>query len=570
MRRNSWPLALGGSLALVMAILGGHQPMLLLVLSGAGLVAIFELWRLTGYGRPETWRTSILSMKIRRAAVRCAVLLVLALGITLPVLGPALELTGYTSRSELSYREASEFSVEPLALLHMVLPTVYGSNPTDFWGPFSNTEIWGYAGIATLILAGLGLVSGRTRSRFFWGGLLALGLLYAVGPYTQVHGWLYAFTPGFDRVRGAGRAYFFVDLSLALLAGYGLSRILDRARQPVASVTTALRAIERGTLILVGGLVIFVIPLFASLVLGVNDPSNRPMIALDNLMLLTFWLALTGGTIALVRRDRLGSAAAVVLLGLIVVLDLFSVTARFNPTTEPILDGFDHPELVQFLEDQRDESGPFRVDNRSTALQPDAARLYGFDAVGGLVDPLALESYEDYQQEAEDNLEFLQEVNARYIITDAGETISPVPGGSIAFTTDRLNVWEIPEYRSRAWLLDNPGQQINVSRPRPGRVVISTDDDNPGGALVVAQVDYPGWSASASGESLAIDRYQGTLQQITIPAGAQTIELTFRPAHWNIWLGGGIVAGLVWAGFFIMATVPMVSRRVRWFRHDGH
>ncbi len=303
-RRDSWLLAIGGTLTLTMAILGGHQPMLLLVLSGAGVIALFELWRLSGYVQPANWRNAYESSTLRRAFLRCGFLLVIAFGLALPALGPAVELTGFTSRGELSYPEASEYSVEPLALIHMVLPTAFGSNPTDFWGPFSNTEIWGYAGIATLVLAGIAIAAGSRRTRFFWSGLLLVGLLYLVGPYTPFHGWLYAFAPAFDHVRAAGRGYFFVDLALAILAGYGLQALLRQTSWSTSKLTSTLRLVERGGLIAVGALVLLVIPLFASLVLGVDEPTNRPMIALDNLMMLTLWLGLTIGILALIRRSQ--------------------------------------------------------------------------------------------------------------------------------------------------------------------------------------------------------------------------------------------------------------------------
>ena len=562
-RRASWTPALGGTLALAMAILGGHQPMLLLVLSGAGLLALFELWRLSGYTHPAAWRDVYHASPVRHAGLRCGFMLVVAFGLALPAVGPAAELAGHASRGELSYREASEFSVEPLALIHMVLPTAFGSNPTDFWGPFSNTEIWGYAGIATLILAGFGLVAGTRRTRLFWGALLLLGLLYAVGPYSPFHGWLYAFVPVYDHVRGAGRGYFFVDLALALLAGFGLQVLLRQRSEPSPRVAGLLRLAERGALIALGTLVLFVIPLFTSLVLGVNDPTNRPMIALDNLIMLALWLGLTLAVIAFYRRSRASGQLAVLLLSSVIVIDLFSVTARFNPTTDPILTGFDHPELVAFLDEQRETQGPIRVDNRSTALQPDAARLHGFDAVGGLVDPLALERYEQYRNRPPNDATTLQELNARYVITDAAAEGPPEPGATVALTTARLIVWELPESRSRAWYVDDPGRAVEVTAARPGRVEIATASDSPGGTLVVSQVDYPGWEATLDGEALPIEQYQGTLQAVTVPAGEHRIVLQFEQRYWTFWVAGAALSGLVLVAACALTAVPGLRRRRR-------
>lgn len=561
-RRDSWPLAIGGTLALTLAILGGHQPMLLLVLSGAGLLTLFELWRSSGYAHIDRWRETIGSASLHRAVLRCGFMLVIALGLALPVLGPALEMTGYTERGELSYEAAAEYSVEPLALLHMILPTIYGSNPTDFWGPFSNTEIWGYTGIATLILAGIGIVTGAGRSRLFWGGLALLGLVYAVGPYTPLHGWLYAFMPAYDRLRGAGRGYFFVDLGIALLAGYGLQLLWQQRTRPMPCVARTLRYAERGILIALGAVVLFVIPLFASLVLRVDNPSNRPMIALDNLIMLALWLGLTGGILAYGRRSNASGALIVVLLSAVLILNLFSVTARFNPTTKPLLANYDHPELIAFLEQRREEIGPFRVDNRSTALQPDAARLYGFDAVDGLVDPLALESYAEFRREAEDPDELLRELNTHYVITNVTAAEPPLPGAVPSLMTDRLTVWEIPEPRTRAWFVNEPQQSIAVITPEPGEVEIQTASDSPGGALVVSQVDYPGWEATIDGESASIGQYRGTLQSLEVPAGEHVIELQFAPRYWTLWVIGSALAALALIVMTIATGLPRIRRRM--------
>src|SRR5690606_8136576 len=141
------PIALLGALALTVAVLGGHQPILLLTLTVALVLALFELWRSVDYMHPSRWATLLQNLPLRGSVVRLGFMAVVALLLSAPVLGPSFETTGYTVRSGLSYAQASEFAVEPVALLHLVLPTVFGSNPTDYWGPFSNTEMWGYAGV---------------------------------------------------------------------------------------------------------------------------------------------------------------------------------------------------------------------------------------------------------------------------------------------------------------------------------------------------------------------------------------------------------------------------------------
>jgi hypothetical protein len=471
---------------------------------------------------------------------------VVALGLAIPALAPSLELTRYTVRSGLDYPSASQFSIEPIALLHLVLPTVFGSNPTDYWGAFSNTEIWGYTGVLSLALAAYALAIRPTRTRLFWLVIAIAAILYAVGPFSALHGWEYAFLPAYDKIRGAGRAMMFFDLAVALLAGFGF----DALRQP--RLTWSPRqwiATKWGTLGLGAALAIlvaFVIPLFAVQVLGINDPTNRPMIALDNVNLLAIWLALGLGVAIAAWRSSIGPVALTIAVFVVVLLDLFHATAPFNPTTTPILAGFEHAQAVQFLQSKEQSDGPFRIESAAAAWQPDLALLAGLDDIGGLFDPLAIKQYDDYHSAAltDRSSDAYRSLNVRYVITDA-ESGPPAPGYTTALATDDgLVIWEAPEWRQRAWI-DGTSIPIEVVERHAGHIDIAIPP-NTSGRLVVSQVDYPGWSAKVDGKDVAIGRYNGVLQEIDLPAGAQTVTLDFRPSHLTLWFATGILSGIAW------------------------
>lgn len=563
-RRASWAASLGGALALALATLGGHQPILLMGLTLALVVAAFEVARgmqlhsplaRAARGGVRGWDGSAIRVIVaplvvreRRAAVaRLVFMAVVALLVALPVLGPSFELTGRTVRGGLSYAEASAFAVEPTALLHLVTPTVFGSNPSDYWGPFSNTEIWGYAGILTVFLAALGVAARRSRTALFWLIVVAISLVYLVGPFAPLHGWVYAFLPGYDRVRAAGRAMLFVDLALALLAAFGLD-VLLRGR---SGWTLREQAVIRRGVYALGGALLFVIaapiPLMAARVLGVNDPGNRPVIALDNLILLALWLALGLGVAAAILHGVLRGGALVGAVCVAVLLDVFAATAPFNPTTDRLLAGYEHPETVAFLRERQAQDGPFRIEVITPRWQPNLALLAGIDDIGGLFDPLALADYDRYRARAltERATEAYRNLNARYIVADDGQA-SP-PGYREAFrASDGIVLWEAPAWRPRAWI-EGSATPVEIEIVSPRRIDITLPIGE-AGRLVISQAYYPGWRAMVDGRTVEIEAYNEVLQSVALPAGARLVRLEFSPVHWMGWLAGAAVGALLWVG----------------------
>ncbi|HUG17043.1 MAG TPA: hypothetical protein VMM78_18690 [Thermomicrobiales bacterium] len=562
-RYSSWSIALLGAPALALAILGGHQPMLLLTLAAALAIGLFELWRATDYAYPASWTAAARAVdwqverdRARPHVTRLAFMALIGAGLAAPALGPALAMTGHTVRAGLGYETAAEFSVQPTALLHLILPTIYGSNPTDYWGPFSNTEMWGYTGVLALALAAYGLVIRPGRTRLFWLLAALVSLLFLLGPYTPLHGWTYAFAPGFDRMRGAGRAFMFFDLAVALLAAWGLDGLLCRQRSGFARNQAALKW---GALGLAGALLVvvgFVIPLFASNVIGIDAPSNRPVIALDNAVMLALWLAL-GLALALIAwRTTLRGGALAVLVVSAVVLSLFHATAPFNPTTQPILAGYGQLEVVTFLRERRALDGPFRIEAVSGPWQPNLPLLAGIDDIGGLYDPLAIKAYDDYRSHAvlDRGSDAYRALNVRYIVSAAGSQ-PPAPGVSEALRTESLTVWELADWQPRAWIAGS-GAPVNVIEHGPDSLTLLVPTSPSPSLVVVSQTWHPGWTARADGQELGVGQYDGVLQVVYLPPNVSTVELSFRPESWALWLALGALAALVWLAALALTLRP--------------
>lgn len=566
---RSWLWAFATGCVVFLATTAGHQQLLLFDLTAAGVWWLFWIGEREGYwsdGLERDWEAALRQMvrPFITSALRAVAALTFALLLAAPVVLPSLQLSQLSVRTQLSYEQSTEFSAEPIALLQFVLPKAFGSNPMDYWGPFSNGEIWGYAGVVTLILAALALSFRAPRLRLFLGALAAVALLYALGPFTPFQGWAFRFAPLYDLVRAPARAFLFVDLSLALLAGFGTQELSDCLPSNPRR-RSVLRGTSRVLLVVIAALLLFVLPLVYSLVIGASDPLNRPMIVIDGIYLLIFYLACALVLLWAVARGRLrGASVGLLALGL-VTLDLFGANASFNPVSADLTAGFRHPEAVSFLQAKQQSDGPFRIDVATAAWQPDLATLGGLDDIGGTFDPMQLKAYDEARSTVASNrnLPLYDLLGTRYVISD-DKAASPGPEFTpVLRTSDRLTIWENKKALPRVWLAAqvrmvsledaraairaptfDPRNEVylsggtaakisgsgsaRITEYDPDVVRIHVDADGPA-ELVLTDVNYPGWQARVDGQSTPIATADGLFRAVTVPAGTHEVVFRFRP-----------------------------------------
>ncbi|MGD8968721.1 MAG: hypothetical protein PVI07_14535, partial [Anaerolineae bacterium] len=207
--------------ALAVAALAGHGQMLLFLGITLGLYVLYRLATILASptdpsARDRVWRRAgqVLGMSLLVA--------VIGIGGAALTLLPAYQLAGHSSRGHLSYQEATRYSLPPRALIGLVAPGFYGRGPANFWASWDRVEI-GYAGVATLVLAGLALAGYLSRltlrcsrstaadlsqrqshRRFpfvFFALLIPLAFLMAMGRFTPLYRLPYRFVPAFDQIR---------------------------------------------------------------------------------------------------------------------------------------------------------------------------------------------------------------------------------------------------------------------------------------------------------------------------------------------------------------------------------
>ncbi len=601
---RSWLWAGATAVVVFMAATGGHQQLLLYELTAGAVWWLYwvgtahELWPWQSGGQDFDQVVRAARQRLRSLGfdvARAGGALLAGLSMAAPMILPSLQMASLSVRSGLSYQQSTEFSAEPIAMLQFVLPKAFGSNPTNYWGAFSSGEIWGYVGIVTLVLAAIGLASRPSGARLLLAGFAAVALLFALGPATPVHGWVFRFVPPYNLIRAPARGYVFVDLSLALLAAFGIQELGYTARQS-DQVRKVLERSLRWLLIALGALMLLIIPLFYVQILGVNDPSNRPVIAVDGLNLAVLYLVGAAALLWAVLRGKIRGATVCVLATVLVMLDLYGATASFNPSTEDLTAGYRHPQAVAFLQQQMRQQGPFRIASTTLAWQPDTAAIAGLDDAGGLFDPMQPANYKKVSDVLGGGKDpaLYDLLNVRYVITDA-KSVAPAASFTKAQTTnDGLVIWEnrdaLPRvrlaYSAKSMSTDaalssvtgpnfNPASTLllsgNLTAAQAGghgtatiesyqndRVSIQARTDRRA-YLVLADTAYPGWVATIDGKSTPIATADGIFRVISVPSGAHQVVFHYQPQIVN----ESLVVAVV--GLLLLLAMEVVG----FYQHRG-
>ena len=178
-------LSAGAGIFLGLAALAGHVQPLLYVVLALGLYSAYY-----AYGHRRCgWRALLKTASLAILAI------VIALGMAAPALAPSIEMSHLTVRADLTYQNASQYSLPPAALIGLVVPGIFGRGPGGHWGPWPRVEV-GYIGILTLLLAGLAVLLRRDRLSRFLALLAVLAIFVAFGDSTVLHGWVYRLIPG--------------------------------------------------------------------------------------------------------------------------------------------------------------------------------------------------------------------------------------------------------------------------------------------------------------------------------------------------------------------------------------
>ena len=426
------PYVAAGIAVIALIVLAGHPELIYytaLVTGAYALVRLLVAWRRIASNPTRNTQHATRILKLAAWLLTIALLGVAAGGVQLL---PLLELVPLNFREgSATLQQVLEWAWPTRHVLTFFLPNVFG-NPShhawfDIWqwqwqpvttnalGESIDTLFWGiknyveggnYLGIATWVLAGIALLNFR-RNRadatianihlLFFAGLALVSLLFAFG--TPLYGILFYGLPGWSQLHSPFRWVFPFTLSMALLAGMGLQRLLEIERfrdleiDRIGRISQSLNlSISLLTLLAgLGALALITVSLFlpapfiafAQRIIDGSDlarmafTDGRMFWSYQALNLLKFGLFAVGsgwlvGWLVGWRKQKTErqedkkivtlspshpSRTSLVTLSLIalVALDLYAAHGRFNPASDPALSPLNPantPPVVKFINER--------------------------------------------------------------------------------------------------------------------------------------------------------------------------------------------------------------------------
>ncbi len=220
-RRAVWCLLAG--VVLGVQILAGHPQYMAYC---AGAQALYILFRAASECRGEGAARPLIG-----AAAGIALMVATGAALSAVQLLPGLEFAAESGRAGLAGPAAvRDNSLPPENLALLAVPGLFGDmQGVRYWGRWLYWETCIYVGVLPILLAILGAVRGRSPVSRFFAGLALLTLVLAFGAYSPLFGFLYARVPGFSIFRAQAKFAVLAAFSIAVLAGFGLRRLLDGA-----------------------------------------------------------------------------------------------------------------------------------------------------------------------------------------------------------------------------------------------------------------------------------------------------------------------------------------------------
>ena len=457
------PYVAAGAIVLGVQTLAGHVEITYYVLL---VSALYTVWRLWG-----AWRRLHTGRPVLRLAGWLAAMMALGLTLGAVQLVPLYELVTQSFREgAASLSQVRDWAWPSRQIVTFLLPDFYG-NPTHHvyfdiwrrvWLPVTQNALgqpltainWGvknyveganYVGLLTLalaVIATLGVAGKGIRrlrrnatpaitptnrvSTFTIAGfalLTVLSLLFAFG--TPLYAVLYYGLPGYSQLHSAFRWVFPYTLSIAVLAGFGLDALLDRANvQRIArwlGVASLLAGVGTWGIVLASIIVPAPFIRIGSALLAASDLARANGFAdgamawsyeATNLAKFGIMAVLTGAVLWLVARLESQATAPHGRRGLsprqlislspiaLLIFDLWLFGHSFNPAVDPQLLAF-KPPVIEWLQAQREPNQPWRLTSfdgpDEKTLNANSAMIYGLEDVRGY-DSIIPKPYVEYMK----------------------------------------------------------------------------------------------------------------------------------------------------------------------------
>jgi hypothetical protein len=584
------------ALGITAIVLTSHMQLAYFCIWGVSLYFLFRVW--------QRWRAERSGGGAARLVGLYALAGVLGVGAAAVQFYPPFQyLREWSHRTErtvdadpeAAYAYSTSWSLHPEEIAALVVPEFVGDNAAtelrsgrSYWGrnPFKlNHE---YAGFIPLLLLPLAFLRRREPRAWFFAGLGALSLLYALGAHTPFFR-LFYLIPGVSLFRAPSLIIFLYGLSVATLGALGLQRLLEWV-DGTADDQARVRRVLWGAAGIFGLLAVLAsagaVTGFWTSVVYRDMPPQRWATLQEHLptIQLGFWItaalaAAVAGVWEAVSRRLIGRREAIIALVFLAAFDLYRVgrpfvrsTVLMNQQADPVL--FQPDESITFLRGRQAAGEVFRVfdlgplgTGQGTYPQNTLA-VHGLEQLAGhhgneLARYRQLIGGEHAENVIHSQLRLLGLLNVGYVLLPQ---LVEAPGLEEAFVGSRSAVYRVEGALPRAYLaarydvvdgepairrLLAPGfaaegtvllaepppvtlaaagaaagaGAVEWVRREPAEHVLRVRAEAPS-LLVVTDNYYPAWRAEVNGTGTEVLRANFAFRAVPVPAG--TSEVRFR------------------------------------------
>jgi hypothetical protein len=576
-----------GAFALIigLAVISPHPQLLQYMLLSSAAYAIFLAVRAVRSGRYSS------SVAVRRLGFALgAVLIGAAIGAIQYL--PVREYVPWSPRAGglPDYSIATSYAWNPEEIFNVYLPQFSGMLES-YWGRNGIHLHSEYVGVVVLVLTGLAwmnLKGAAWRSQvIFWSVTLLIALLWAMGGSTPFYRIPYALVPGTKFFRAPQTVFFVGSLAIAFLCAVGTERLLRGNVPKRYLIGWGIFAILVGLFAAVGGLTSIATSM-------APDQLADRAIANAGAVLAGAWrsalfVLVTVGLLFAFDKGRLGAKALAWFLTAFIIVDSWSIIHNYWIFSEPASSVYRSDALIEYLKKDPEpgrvltlppESGEYRDPNLTgdglmvhdvrTVLGYHGNELGRYDELSGKV-----QNYRPIFSPL-----FWRITNTRYVMTDNPgiAQLEKVAGPATDAVGNTVYLYKTPGENPYAWVTtakiraaDLPAVQTLMDQrfdPRtvaifdsaasitptpnlsavpaplpikvstvsyaPGKVSLKLDKPAPAGAaLVVSENYFPGWHATAGGQSLNVGRADFVLTGVELKEGVSSVELSFHSAAYD-------------------------------------
>ena len=427
------------------------------------------------------------------------------------------------------------------------------SVPT-YWGdqPFTSGPVYAGAIICFLFLLGLMVVPQKER----WWLLAAaiIGIVLSWGRnFPSLNNWLFDHLPLYNKFRTPSMALVMTTTSMVIMAMLTLKEVVERKvtlkQLGIAGgISVALCLLYVLAPSLAGSFTAKVDAQMPDWLVGAIIEDRQHMLTADAWRSIVFIVLAAVSIVAYLKVEKMKLAALVAIIGVLTLIDLWAVDKHFLsddhfiPKKQQLWTPSDADRQIM-----ADTDPDYRVLNLASNTFNESKTSYYHKSIGGY-SPAKLRRYQDiidYYFSGRLNMNVLNMLNTRYVITQQGVQYNPAAFGNAWFVkniswvntpNEEIEAIANADLKASAFIDTCWRSKIQgeIAMTQPAKIEL-TNYANPGnlfyesesteaGLAVFSEVYYKTWRAFIDGEEVPVIRANYILRAIEVPAGKHTIE----------------------------------------------